>query len=84
MHHFDNNLSYKEIAHFFNQTLEMVQSENPDEMSPEAFCEMMIEHKIGGFGKDFMTAPYIEQVLVAKSKHIKEIKKTGQNLNPAF
>eukprot|EP00347_Sterkiella_histriomuscorum_P019518 403341327 len=84
MHHFDNTLQKKQIAHFFNQTLEMVQSENPDEMSPDAFCEMMIEHKIGGYGKDYMTTQYIDQVLVAKSKQVKDSKKTGQNLNPQF
>ncbi|CDW91434.1 UNKNOWN [Stylonychia lemnae] len=80
MHHFDSTLQQKEIAHFFNQTLELVQSENPDEMSPDAFCEMMIEHKIGGFGKDIITNQYIDQVLAPKVKQLKDSKKTGQNL----
>jgi hypothetical protein len=31
----------------------MAMTENLDEMSPDAFCEMMIEHKIGGYGKEF-------------------------------
>ena len=61
----------------------MAQSEtNPDEMSPDAFCEMMIEHKIGSYGRDFLSSQYIEGVLLAKSKNIKENKKANQHLTP--
>jgi len=83
MKHFDPNLTPKEIAHFFNQTLEMAQSENPDEMSPDAFCEMMIEHKIGSYGKEFFS-DYIETFLQQKITLVKNTKKGGGVINPAF
>lgn len=65
------------------QTLEMIPHENPDEMSPEAFYEMMIQHQIGGFGKDFLRE-HIEDHLLSKSAQIRNKSKINQNFNPAF
>ncbi len=80
MHHFDSTLSGKAIAECFNQTLEIIACENPDEMSPEAFCEMMIERRIGGYGKDFMT-DYLDHLLNPKNKLVKDGRKTNISTN---
>ena len=54
MHNIDSNLTPKEIAHYFSQTLEMNEAnDDMDKMNPDAFCEMMIDNKIGPYGREF-------------------------------
>ncbi len=38
----------------------MSNSWNPDEMSPDAFCDMIIAEKVGGHGKDIFVSGYYE------------------------
>lgn len=58
-------------------------TDNLDEMSPDAFCEMMIEQNIGGYGKQFFQE-YIENFLVQKTAVVKNTKKGGGVINPTF
>jgi len=67
MKHIEPTLTPNKVARFFNETLEMVQSDNLDEMSPEAFCEMVIEHQLGGYGGEFYR-DYIQNVLAGKQQ----------------
>jgi uncharacterized protein YpbB len=47
-----------QVLRLFKEALEKTHGENMDAMSPEAFCEVAIENKIGKFGKDLLIYYY--------------------------
>lgn len=55
----EEGLSTKMVAQYFSEMLDMAKGENPDEISPEAFCELMIQKNIGNYGQEFFH-DYIE------------------------
>lgn len=48
-------MSQNDAVRLFMKTLSMSTSWNPDEISPEAFCDMVVEHHLGGFGGEIFT-----------------------------
>jgi len=40
----------------------MSSSWNPDEMSPEVFCDMIIAENIGGYGKDIFAKRFYKEI----------------------
>ncbi len=44
-----------DIVRLYRETLDMdVNSDDIDKMSPEAFCQMAIQYKLGGHGKELL------------------------------
>lgn len=43
-----------EVVRLYRETLDMeANAEDIDRMSPEAFCQMAFQYKLGGHGKEF-------------------------------
>ncbi len=59
------SMSQADTAHLFMKALSMSTSWNPDEMSPEAFCDMIISQKLGGHGEDIFNKEFYDIVMKA-------------------
>ncbi len=50
------SLSPEKVIALFNEALDMSATEElTDKMSPESFCEMVIKHRLGGYGSEFFS-----------------------------